>query len=260
MKSILVALHVEMLKYRKSKIVYITAAIFVFIPSMLGFMMFVAQNPEMASKMGLVGTKANMFGQNNMYGFFTLVLETSAGIGLVGIGFVTAWIFGGEHTAHTFKDLLVLPISRKTIVFAKLLYVALFGLVLLSLFYAVSVAFASLLGLSGYSLQLLLEFTYRFFAAGILTILLSTPIAWLSGISKGVLAPIGFVIGTMILAQFAGILGLGPYFPWSIPGLFSIHKNEPGYIIETTSFLILFITCLSGIWATIRWWNVADHR
>ncbi|MGY5340552.1 ABC transporter permease [Levilactobacillus spicheri] len=46
-------------------------------------------------------------------------------IGLVGFGALSSWVFAQEFTAQTFKDLLALPISRKTIIAGKMLAIEL---------------------------------------------------------------------------------------------------------------------------------------
>ena len=55
----------------------------------------------------------------------------------------------------------------------------------------------------------------------LLTILLCTPVAFFASYGRGYLPPIGFAILTLIIAQFTGLVGLGPYFPWGIPLLFT---------------------------------------
>ena len=71
--------------------------------------------------------------------------------------------------------------------------------------------------------------------------------------------PLGFVIITMVMAQFIGLMGLGPYFPWAIPGVLTAPAGIPGMQLVTASYLILLITCLSGIFGTIEWLRRADQ-
>jgi ABC-2 type transport system permease protein len=94
----------------------------------------------------------------------------------------------------------------------------------------------------------------------LLTIALCPPVAFLAGYSRGVLAPLGFVIITMILAQFSGVLGLGPYFPWAIPGLFSISDGSADMQLHCSGYLILAFTSMVGLLMTVRWWRFADHK
>ena len=62
MKNIFSAIWAESLKIYRSKILWITILAFVFIPFMMGVLMFVVKNPEFSSKLGMIGTKAAMLG------------------------------------------------------------------------------------------------------------------------------------------------------------------------------------------------------
>ena len=260
MKKIIKALRVEYLKTRKSKIVLVTFALFTFIPLMLGLMMFVSKNPELASKLGLVGTKSMLFGQNDWFGYFALVNQTGAAIGLIGYGFVTSWVFAREHIDRTMKDLLALPVNRSYMVLAKHIIIFLWSILLALTLYVVSIALGLLMHVPGWSASLFFSFSHNYFMTSLLTLLLCSPVAWLSGYSRGIIAPLGLVILSMILAQFAGLIGLGPYFPWSIPGLFSVANNAPGFALHLSSYIILALTFIIGYWGTLRWWQHADHH
>jgi ABC-2 type transport system permease protein len=260
MKSIAAAITVEILKTRKSRILLATFIVFAFIPMMIGLMMFVARNPEIAAKLGMIGTKAKLFGENDWTGYFALLSQMIASIGLIGAGFVTAWVFSREHIDRTMKDILALPVRRSYIVFAKLVVVmAWFVLLALTLF-LVGISLGLMMQLPGWSMPLFLEFSGRYLGTSLLTLLLSTPVSFLSGYTRGIVAPLGFVILTMISAQFAGLIGLGPYFPWAIPGLYSVAVNAPGFQLQAASYVILALTFVLGLWATLRWWNHADHH
>jgi hypothetical protein len=63
----------------------------------------------------------------------------------------------------------------------------------------------------------------------------------------------------MMLANFTGIVGLGPYFPWSIPGLLTVPSNED-FHLSLTSYLILFITSIMGYAVTLAWWRFSDQK
>ncbi len=260
MKHIAVALYAEIMKNRKSKILLITLLIFIFIPMMMGLMMFIARNPEMAAKLGLIGMKANMFGNNDWTGYFALLSQVIASLGLIGFGFVTTWVFGREHTDRTMKDLLALPVRRSSIVNAKFIVVFLFCLSLTLVLYISGIGLGLFMHLPGWSPENFFHFTESFFISGFLTLFLCSPVSFLAGYSQSIIAPLGFVIFTMIMAQFIGLIGLGPYFPWAIPGLYSVGNNSPGMQIKTSSYIILVLTFMLGYLATVRWWQSADHK
>jgi ABC-2 type transport system permease protein len=260
MKSIAAAIYAEFMKIRRSRILLATLVVFTFIPLMMGLMMFVVRNPDIAGKLGMIGTKAKLFGENDWQGYFALMMQILASVGLIGYGFVTSWVFGREHIDRTMKDLLALPVKRSDIVFAKMLIVFLWCILLALILYVVSIALGLLMNLPGWSILLLRDFTTGYVMAAVLTLLLCSPVSFITGYSRGIIAPLGFVLLTMIMAQFTGLIGLGPYFPWTIPGLFSVSDDAPGMQLHFVSYMILVITFVIGYWATLRWWQHADHH
>ena len=238
MKDICIAFWAEYMKTRKSKIFFATLIVFTFIPLMIGLMLFVSRNPEIAGKLGMVGTKAKMFGENDWLGYFSLLNQSIASVGFIGFGFVTSWVFGREHIDRTLKDILALPIGRSFIVLAKLISVVFWCITLSIVLYLNGILLGLAMNIPGWSVTLLSNFSYSFFSTVLLTLLLCTPISWLTGYSRGIIAPLGFVIFTMIVAQFIGLIGLGPYFPWSIPGLHSITKDTQGLHLNLSSYFI----------------------
>jgi ABC-type transport system involved in multi-copper enzyme maturation permease subunit len=260
MKNNVTAIIVEWIKIRRSRILWTTFLLFMFIPFMMGLLVFVARNPETAAKLGLIGTKAKMFGENDWTGYCALLLQVVASIGLFAFGFVSAWVFAREHTDHTLKDLLALPVPRSAFVAAKTLMVFAWCMALSVVFYTLSLSAGFLLHLPGGSSRLLWQFTRSFFMTSLLTTFLCPPISWLAGYSRGIVAPLGLVFLTLIMAQFAGLVGLGPYFPWAIPGLYSVASHLAGLQLNWVSFLILAFTTLAGYLATLHWWRHADHH
>ena len=60
MKNIFAAIWAESLKIVRSKMLWATILVYLFIPFMLGVLMFVQKYPEISAKMGMIGTKASM--------------------------------------------------------------------------------------------------------------------------------------------------------------------------------------------------------
>jgi ABC-2 type transport system permease protein len=260
MKNIKAALICEFMKLNRSGIFWITIVLFIFIPTMFGLMMYISQHPDLISKMGIVGTKAKLFGENDWNGYFGILNQSIATIGLIAFGFVTSWIFGSEYTNRTMKDLLALPVSRTSIVIAKFLVTMAWCALLAIIYISVALLAGKIVGIPGWESERTAEFLHRFFSIAFLTMLLCTPVGFFAGYGRGILAPLGFVIVTLILAQFMGISGLGPYFPWAIPGVYSVGENVPGMILTKTSYIILILTFLAGFACTALWWKKADHH
>lgn len=260
MKNFGVALWAEYLKIRKSRIFWITFALFIFIPLMLGLMIYIVRHPEISARLGIVAAKANMFGTTDWRGFLGLINQTMAAMGLIGFGFVTSWVYGREYTDHTLKDILALPVSRATIVMAKLVAVILWCTILSIVLILVSLLIAHSANLTGFDPDMLQESLRKYFITCGLTILLCPPVAFFAGYGRGLIAALGFVIVTMIVAQFTAVTGFGTFFPWAIPGLFTTLGIVEGVQLYPASYVILGMTAIAGILGTVGWWERADHK
>jgi len=262
MKHLGITIWAESLKVRKSRVFWISFMFFVFIAFMMGLMMFIQEHPELIEKLGLIGTKASMLnlGGSNWQSYFSLLIEILAGVGLIGFGFVTTWVFGREYTDHTLKDILALPVSRSSIVISKIIVVIAWSILLSAVFLVFSVLFGRMAGLSQWSTGYFAAFLYKYTMVTLLSILLCTPVAFFTCYSRGLLLPVGIIILTMIMANFSGLVGLGPYFPWSIPGLFGVYSTASGEHLNLVSYVILVMTSLAGFGGTLAWWQYADHK
>ncbi len=262
MKSIRATFVAECMKLRHSKIVWITILLFLFIPFMMGLMFFVQKHPEIAAKLGMIGTKATMLslGKPDWSSYLGFLTQGMAGIGLIGFGFVTSWVFGREYADRTVKDILALPVLRSSIVLSKFIVVAIWCILLLIGFWLFGLIFGKIIDLDGWSDRLIIQLTIIYLKTTLFTILLCTPVAFFASYSRGYMLPMGFVVLTMIMANFTGLVGLGPYFPWAIPGLFSVPSGTEGFKLVFGSYLILIITSAVGFAGTIAWWRFADQK
>jgi ABC-2 type transport system permease protein len=262
MKSIGVTLWAESLKVRKSKVFWLSIVFFIFISFMMGLIMFIQEHPEISQKLGLIGTKAAMlrFGEPNWKNYLVLLLQGIGAIGLIGFGFITSWVFGHEYSENTLKDILALPVSRSSIVISKLIVVLVWSILLAGIFVIFSIIFGYLSGISGWSDEIFSQFIYKYTLATLLTFLLCTTTSFFASLSGGILLPIGIIILTMMMANFTGLVGLGPYFPWSIPSLICSPPGTEDIHLSITSYIILFTTSLSGLFGTLAWWRFADQK
>ena len=108
-------------------------------------------------------------------------------------------------------------------------------------------------------MKLLFRVFHLFMVTSLLTILLCTPVAFFASYGRGYLLPIGFAILTLIVAQFTGLVGLGPYFPWGIPLLYTTAAGAESTPLGMISYIILFLTSMSGLIGTLAWWRYADQ-
>lgn len=259
MKRFYNVLITECEKLRRARVPLITTIFFIFIPLMMGLLMYLAQHPDIASKLGIIGTKASLFGDNDWNTYFTLLNQIIATIGIIGFGFITSWIFGREYMDHTLKDLLALPASRSMIVISKFTIIILWSIFLCLVLFFSGLAIGYVINLPGWSHQVFIESLSRFSIISCLTVLLSTPVALIAAYGKGIVAPIAFVIIMLILAQFVALVGWGPYFPWSIPGIHSVSDGTRGMQLVSASYIIIIVTFIAGLIGTIAWWLRADQ-
>jgi len=262
MKSFIAAFSAECLKIRRSRIFILTILFFLFVSMMMGLLFFVQKHPEIAAKLGMIGTKASMLrlGKADWPTYFVLLTQGIAGIGLIGFGFVTSWVFGREYADHTIKDILALPVSRSFIVLSKFAVIILWCLLLTFIYFAFGLIVGYLIDIPGWSAQIVFQYAYKYSITSLLTILLCTPVAFFASYSRGYLLPIGFVILTLLIANFTGLVGLGPYFPWAIPGLFIAPAGTEDMHLFGTSYIILSVTSILGLAGTLAWWRFADQK
>lgn len=259
MRYFFAALKTEGLKIRKSKVIWITMAAFTIAPLMAGFFMFVLKDPAFAKSSGLLGAKAQIVGEANWPSYLDLHAQIIAVGGILVFGFVTSWIFGREYTDKTITDLLALPFSRSVIVLSKFAVAFITNFILSIYVVALGFFIGWIIGLPEWSLETMTQGLYILLIVTMLTILLSTPVAFFASYGKGYLAPLGFVIFTLVLSQIIAAAGFGEYFPWAIPALYS-GVVAGGHPLNWTSLLILSITSLIGFLSTLYWWILTDQH
>jgi ABC-2 type transport system permease protein len=229
---------------------------------MLCLMFYLQNHPEISKKLGIIGTKASALrlGKADWTTYLGFLTQVMAGIGLVGFGFVTSWVFGREYSDRTVKDILALPVLRSYIVISKLIVIAIWCILLTLVFFVSAIALGRWMNLSGWTGEILLEYTNIYWITSLLSMLLCTPVAFFASFSRGYLFPMGFVFLTLIMANFIGLVGLGPYFPWAIPGIFSVPSGDEGMQLNAVSYLILTTTFVLGLAGTLAWWRFADQK
>lgn len=258
MKYFFAALSAEGLKIFKSKVIFLIAAAFTIAPLMAGLFMIILKNPELAESSGLVGAQAEFAGAADWPSYLGLFAQMIAVGGIFVFGFVTSWIFGREYTDHTVKDLLTLPYSRAVIVIIKFVVSFMAGFLLSAYILGLGFLIGWMIGLPGWSVEVVVQSLYVIFIVTVLTVFLSTPVAFFASFSRGYLAPLGFIVIALIFSQIIAAVGYGAYFPWSVPALYSGMTGEN--IIGSSGVIMIFITSLLGFFSTLFWWLFADQH
>lgn len=260
MKQQLHAIQAEFIKLNHSKVLWTTFIAFSIVPIMGGiFILFIRDSNamEMSSSLAYKVKAMNLKANWDSY-FITL----SQGVGIGGIiifGFVASYIFGREYSDGTAKDLLSLPTSRTKILNAKFFVFIIwcFGLVLSNLLIASIIG--SFLNLPLADAATIIQSLILYLNTTVLTIIIGIPIALFALIGKGYLAPLGFLVLALVFAQIIAAAGYGTYFPWAVPGLYSGAGGEYKELLNTYSYLILFLTGIAGYIATVMYWKKTDQ-
>ncbi len=255
--SLAVALWAEVLKLRRSRVAWLTAAAMALAPLLGALLVFALRHPATT---GLLGAKASALGSADWSGFFGFLVLFDAAGGLLVFGVLTAWVFGREFSDRTAIDLLALPTPRLAIVAAKFAVIAAWSIVLTALVLAIGLPLGAALGLPGWSAGELAGCARQLAVASVLSIVLVTPLALVASVWRGYLPAIGLMLLVMVLAQVLGQVGAGAWFPWSVPALATGVAGTAVGTAGPQSYLLVALTAIAGAALTARWWTRADQQ
>lgn len=260
MKGFYAALRAEALKLRKSLIFPISILSFAFIAGMMGLMAWVARHPQLLPENSLFAAKASFMTGGTWLEYLGLLSQMGAILGYLAFALAGAWIFGREYSDRTVKDLLALPVSRSAIISAKTAVVSAWSLLLMTVISAVGFAAGAAAGLKSPGPEIFSQFAAIMTVTAVLNLFMGTPVYLIASAGRGFMPPIGFILGMIILSQFLanGAAPLAPYFPWTVPGLYSVlaWSHTP---LPAAAYIIVFITSAAGFAGTILWWTKADQ-
>lgn len=260
MNQLIQALRVEILKARRSKMPLITLLGFSLVPFVAGFFMIIIRDPEMARRMGIISTKAQIIAGNADWPTFLDVITQATAIGgVILFSFIASWVFGREYSDRTISDLLALPTPRSFIVLAKFILVFLWSALLIVIIYLIGLGVGAAIHLPYSSIDVIFQGTQTLAVTALLTAALAAPVAFVACAGRGYLAPMGFAIFMVILAQIIAAAGWGEYFAWSIPALYAGMAGPAYAELGVPSFAILILTSILGVLGTFAWWSFADQ-
>lgn len=254
------ALWTEGLKARRSKVPLLTALGFSLAPLVGGLFMIILKDPEAARNVGLLGAKAQlMAGVADWPTYFNLVAQAVAIGGALLFAIITIWVFGREFVDQTAKGLLALPTARETIVGAKFMVVALWGIALTLLVFGIGLLVGMLVDIPGWSLLLAQHAFIDVMGTALLTLALMPFVALWASIGRGYLPPFGWAILTLAFANITAYIGWGHWFPWAVPALFSGAAGPRVDQLGLHSYLLVIATLVAGLFCTLLWWRRADQ-
>ena len=126
MGSLLNMIWIETRKAFRSKMPLWTTLGSLFLPLGIAFLIFVARNPAITQKLGLVSAKANLmaYSATDWKSYLVLFAELISAGGFFFFIISVSWVFGREFADGTLKDLLAVPVQRSNILIAKFIVVA----------------------------------------------------------------------------------------------------------------------------------------
>lgn len=261
MNGLYAATWTELLKVRKSRMLILTLVAFSGIAIMMGLMVFISKYPALAANSVTASSKVSMF-KAEWPSYFQLLIQIILSMGTIGFGFVSSWIFGREYTDHVVKDILALPVNRLTIISSKFIIIFLWSLLLSLTLFISGVLVGFIVDIPNWSNGIAYNYFVIFMGTALLTVLMCTPVAFIASFSRGYLAPLAYVIFTLVITNLVviGTPTIAPYIPWAIPALISglVGPNLPSPGLS--SYIVLASTCIFGLIGTLLWWRFADQN
>ena len=254
------ALATEFLKLRRSKVTWFTFAALSIGPLAIALMMWIVREPGRAAQLGLLGTKANLSGLTATWPAYFSMLTLMVGIGgMLLLSFIVAYIFGREYAEGTAKNLLALPVGRHWFVLAKFVVAAVWWAMLVVAALAEAFALGAALALPGFSATLAVRAVHDALLAAAIAYLLAPVVAWIATLGRGYLPPLGFALAMLALGDVFSHTGWAAWFPWSIVPLFIGAIGQRVTTLAPSSLVVVALTFLAGIAATIAQLRWADN-
>ena len=260
MSRLRAAVETEFLKSRRSRVPWGVAAGFSLAPLVVGLFMVILKDPERARSLGLLGAKAQLTaGTADWPTFLNLLGKAMTVGGAILFAFLAAWVFGREFADRTVRGLLASPTARRTIVVAKSMVVAIWGIAISAWVLALGVVVGALVGLPDWSSADALVTIAAIAVAVVLTIGLQTGAAFFAGVGRGYIAPLAWAVAMIAASQVLTVLGWGSWFPWSVPAILAGAGGTQVEPVTAGAIAVVVIVAVLGLAATIMWWERADQ-
>ena len=256
--TFLQVLATEFLKLRRSKVTWFSVLALSLGPLAVALFMWIVREPGRARQLGLLGAKADLSGIAATWPSYFSMLAMIVGMGGLGLlAFIVAFIFAREYVEGTAKNLLALPVGRHWIVLAKLVVAGVWWAALVVVVVVETLLIGWAMALPGFSWAIAGGVRDVIVVAAVV-FMLAPAVAWIATLARGYLAPLGFALAMLVLAQVFGKTGWGPWFPWSIVASFVGSVGGRVAPVATESFVVVLLAFLAGIAATIAQLRYAD--
>jgi ABC-2 type transport system permease protein len=205
MSPLRAALETELLKTRRSRVPWGVAAGFSVAPLIVGLFMVILKNPE-APALGLLGAKAQLTAGTADWPTFLSLLGQATTIGAPSSCVPHRRVFGREFADRTVRGLLANPTPRRTIVVAKAIVVATWGIAISAWVLALGLGVGALVGLPDWSAADAGATLVAIALAAVLTIGLQTAAAFFASVGRGYIAPLAWTMAMVVASQVLTVL------------------------------------------------------
>ncbi|MDZ4180430.1 MAG: ABC transporter permease [Coriobacteriia bacterium] len=250
------ALLAEIVKLRRSNYTLIALAVVTIAPALASVIVASLLDPNQAESLGLTPEAAAQIGEPGWPLIFTSVADlVGTGLGTIMFSIMAASLFVREHQSGTMKMMLTVPVTRASIVVAKL--VALAGWIGLILVYLIGASLvAGILG--GLDAPLPAEML-----SGILLLIRVTVLIYLSlgvvcflaSLGKGYLLPMGFAGAMLAIAVIFANNPAAAYVPWVMPAIEATSSTGdvgPLSAIHWVIAVAVFVASGVATWIRLR--------
>lgn len=206
----------EVLKLKRSKLFLVSFLGAMVVPIMMFFMFtsMRARNPE-----NIISFE-DYFKQTDM---FILLL-----IGTLLFGLLTTFIFNREYQEETLKNLLTIPIGRRSLIISKLMMVLMVILTLMIFSFMVTLILGFIGHFEGLTGEVLFKWIKIYLFSGILLFMLTPSVIFITLLFKNYIATIGFTI----VVSVVGIIVLQSeyvmIYPWTVPSVITLPDTFDG--------------------------------
>jgi ABC-type transport system involved in multi-copper enzyme maturation permease subunit len=221
--------------------------------------MWIVREPGRARRLGLLGSKADLASISATWPSYFSMLAMIVGMGgLLLLAFIVAFIFAREYVEGTAKNLLALPVGRHWIVLAKLAVAGVWWAALVVAVVVETLLIGLAMALPGFSWAVMGGGVRDVVVVAVVVFMLAPIVAWIATLARGYLAPLGFALAMLVLAQVFGKTGWGPWFPWSIVASFVGSVGGRVAPVAAGSLVVVVLAFLAGVAATIAQLRYAD--
>ena len=258
MHDISAMIWIELRKAIRSRMPLWTGLGSLFMPLGVALLIFIARNPELSRKLGLISAKADLlaYSATDWPAYLVLFAQIISAGGFFFFVMAISWVFGREFADGTLKDMLAVPVRRSSILLAKFIVAAAWSAALAIIIFIFGLLMGAIIQLPGGSLGVILHGSAVAAVTVCLVIAVVLPFAFFASVGRGYLLPMGVAVLTLITANLIMVVGWAEYFPWAVPMLYSQGESP----LAPVSYWIVFFTGLAGMLATYVWWMFADQN